>query len=165
MESELRHWGAGQVFALGDRVPRIARDVFLASGSVVIGDVAPGRIGARSNIQDGSVIHADPGFPTIVGEDVLIGHRAIVHGASVRDRGFVGMGATLLNGATIESDGMLAAGAMLTGGKTVGAGELWAGTPAKLLRRLSEAQIAELRQGAARYVENARRYLRDLTPV
>jgi gamma-carbonic anhydrase len=175
--------GGGRLYALGEVAPRIAASAFLAPGSVAIGDVemadesslwfnvvvrgdvAPVRIGARSNVQDGSVIHADPGFPAIIGEDVLIGHKAIVHGATIHDRGFVGMGATVLNGAVIESDGMLAAGALLTGGKTIASGELWAGAPAKFVRKLDEKKIAEMRQGAARYVANARRYLGELREV
>jgi gamma-carbonic anhydrase len=183
MQPDSSRWGGGRVYALGDLVPRIADDVFLAPGVVVIGDVEIGagssiwfncvvrgdadaiRIGARSNIQDGSVIHADKGFPTIVGDDVLIGHMVMLHGATIADGGFVGMGATLLNGARIGSDGMLGAGALLTGGKTVGARELWAGRPAKLLRELDDAAVAEMRAGAVRYAENAERYLRELTPV
>ena len=155
--SATRH--EGRVFALGPVTPRIAPGVFIAPGSVVVGDVfmaegsslwynsvirgdiAPIVVGAGSNIQDGSVIHADPGFPTIIGDDVLVGHKVIVHGAIIRDRGFVGMGATLLNGATIESDGMLAAGALLTGGRTVGSGELWAGSPARLHCQSQMGQI------------------------
>lgn len=175
--------GGGGIFALGDLRPRIGDCVFVAPGSVVIGDVEIGegssvwfnctlradveaiRIGRRSNLQDGTVVHADPGSPTIIGDDVLIGHMVMLHGATIDDRGFVGMGATLLNGARVESDGMLGAGALLTGGKTVAAGELWAGRPAKFVRMLSEAQIAEMRQGAVRYAENAQRYLRDLKPA
>lgn len=171
------------MLALGDLCPRIADDVFLAPGSIVIGDVemaagsslwfncvirgdvSPIRIGARSNIQDGSIIHADAGFPTLIGDDVLIGHMAIVHGCTIEDRGFVGMGTTLLNGAVVESDGMLAAGALLTGGKTVRSRELWAGRPAKLVRTLDDEAIAEMREGAARYAENAQRYLRELRPI
>jgi gamma-carbonic anhydrase len=175
--------GGGRIFALGDLRPRIASGVFVAPGSVVIGDVEIGegssiwfnctlradveaiRIGKRSDLQDGTIVHADPGSPTVIGDDVLIGHMVMLHGATIEDRGFVGMGATLLNGARVESDAMLGAGSLLTSGKTVGAGELWAGRPAKFVRRLSEEQIAELGQGAARYAENARRYLRDLRPL
>lgn len=174
--------GSGRIFALGDLRPRIAAGIFLAPGSVVIGDVEIGegssvwfnctlradveaiRIGRRSNLQDGTIVHADPGSPTVIGDDVLIGHMVMLHGATIEDRGFVGMGATLLNGARVESDAMLGAGSLLTGGKTVVAGELWAGRPAKFVRKLSADQIVEMRQGAVRYAENAERYLRDLKP-
>jgi len=183
VQADSARWGGGQVFALGDRVPRIADDVFLAPGVVVIGDVeiGPGssvwfncvlradveaiRIGARTNIQDGTTIHTDKGFPAIIGDDVLIGHMVMLHGATIADRGFVGLGTTLLNGAHVEGDGMLGAGALLTSGKMVGSGELWAGRPAKLVRALDEAQIAGMRLGASHYAENAQRYLRDLRPL
>ena len=183
MEADSVRWGGGRVFALGDLVPRIADDVFLAPGVVVIGDVEIGagssiwfncvlradveaiRIGARTNIQDGTTIHADKGFPALIGDDVLIGHMVMLHGATIEDRGFVGLSTTLLNGSKVEGDGMLGAGALLTSGKTVAAGELWAGRPAKLVRALSEAQIADMRQGAIHYAENARRYLRELKPL
>jgi carbonic anhydrase/acetyltransferase-like protein (isoleucine patch superfamily) len=81
------------------------------------------RIGERTNIQDGSTVHVDKGFPAIIGDDALIGHAAMAHGAAVRDRSFVGLGSTLLNGATVESDAMLGVGSLLTSGRTVGAGE------------------------------------------
>lgn len=183
MQADSGRWGGGQVFALGDLVPRIADDVFLAPGVVVIGDVEIEagssiwfncvlradveaiRIGRRTNIQDGTTIHADKGFPAVIGDDVLIGHMVMLHGATIADRGFVGMSTTLLNGSRVESDGMLGAGALLTGGKTVGSGELWAGRPAKLARELNAAQIADMRQGAAHYAENAQRYLRELKPL
>ncbi|WP_343046922.1 gamma carbonic anhydrase family protein [Sphingomonas chungangi] len=183
MQVDSARWGGGQVYALGDLVPRIADDVFLAPGVVVVGDVEIGagssiwfncvlradveaiRIGARTNIQDGTTIHADKGFPTIIGDDVLVGHMVMLHGATIEDRGFVGLSTTLLNGSRVEGDGMLGAGALLTGGKAVRAGELWAGRPAKLVRALNDAQIAGMRQGAAHYAENARRYLRDLKPL
>lgn len=175
-------WGGGQVFALGDLVPRIADDVFLAPGVMVVGDVeiGPGssiwfncvlrgdadaiRIGARSNIQDGSVIHADKGFPTIIGDEALIGHMVMLHGSVVADRGFVGMGATMLNGAKVETDGMLGAGALLTGGKTVGTRQLWAGRPAKLVRDLDDAAVADMLAGTTRYAERAQQYLREMRP-
>jgi carbonic anhydrase/acetyltransferase-like protein (isoleucine patch superfamily) len=183
MSDVLSHHGGGRIFALGNLYPRIAADVFVAPGSVVIGDVEIGegssiwfnctlradidaiRIGKHSNLQDGTIVHADPGSPTVIGDDVLVGHMVMLHGATIEDRGFVGMGAMLLNGARVESDAMLGAGSLLTGGKTVATGELWAGRPAKFVRRLSEDQIIELRQGALRYAENAQRYLRELKPA
>ena len=183
MQADSRNYGGGRVFALGDLAPRIADDVFLAPGVVVIGDVEIGagssiwfncvlrgdadaiRIGARSNIQDGSVIHADKGFPTIIGDDVLVGHMVMLHGGLIADRGFVGMGATMLNGARVEGDGMLGAGALLTGGKTVGARELWAGRPAKFVRELDDGALAEMIAGTRRYAERAQQYRHGLMPI
>lgn len=165
------------------KVPKIHESAFIAPGCRIIGDVEIGpdvsvwyncvirgdvnriRIGARSNVQDGTVIHCDgpeprhpDGFPTLIGEDVLIGHMAMVHGCTLADRAFVGLGAVVMNAAVIESDGMLAAGAMLTSGKRVGARQLWGGRPAAFMRDLSDAAIADMQAGVVRYVENGRRH-------
>ena len=160
--------------------PRIADTAFIAPGSRIIGDVEIGadasiwyncvvrgdtshiRIGARSNIQDGSIVHCDgphgdaPAYPAIIGEDCLVGHMVVLHGCILEDRAFVGMGAVVLNGARIESDGMLAAGAMLTAGKVIGSGQLWAGRPAKYLRDLKPEEIEENQAGVRGYVRNGR---------
>lgn len=161
--------------------PSIDPHAFVAPGAVLIGDIAIGpeasvwyncvlrgdvnriRIGARTNIQDGSVIHVDSphpgseaGHPTIIGEEVLIGHLAMVHGCILHDRSFVGLGAIVMDGCEIESGGMLAAGAMLTPGKRIPAGQLWAGRPARYLRDLSPAEQAANLAGVHHYVELAR---------
>jgi carbonic anhydrase/acetyltransferase-like protein (isoleucine patch superfamily) len=131
---------------------------------VLRGDVNTISIGARSNIQDGTVIHCDSdfdgsgGYPTIIGEDVLVGHMALLHGCTIHDRGFVGLGAIVMNGCIIESDGMLAAGAMFTPGKRLPAGQLWAGRPARYLRDLSDAELSANRLGVAHYVQNGQTY-------
>jgi len=165
------------------KTPRIDPTAFVAPGARLIGDVEIGpeasiwyncvlrgdvnaiRIGARSNIQDGSVIHVDSphpgheaGHPTIIGEEVLIGHLAMVHGCVLRDRAFVGLGAIVMDGCEIEGDAMLAAGAMLTPGKLIPSGQLWAGRPAKYVRDLKAADLAGMRAGVAHYVELARRH-------
>jgi len=165
------------------RTPRIDPTAFVAPGARLIGDVEIGpeasiwyncvlrgdvnaiRVGARSNIQDGTVLHVDSpepghpaGYPTLIGEEVLIGHLAMVHGCILRDRAFVGLGAIVMDGCEIEGDAMLAAGAMLTPGKRIPAGQLWAGRPAKYVRDLREADIAAMRAGVAHYVELARRH-------
>lgn len=161
------------------KTPRIHESAFIAPGCRIIGDVeiGPGAsiwyncvlrgdvnrivIGARSNIQDGTVIHCDrpdevnpKGFATIIGDDVLVGHMVMLHGCTILDRGFVGLSATVMDGAVVESDGMLAAGALLTPGKRVGAGQLWAGRPATFMRDLTAEALADMRRGVARYVEN-----------
>ena len=170
------------ILTLGNSEPHIADSAFVAPGTRIVGDVTIGedasvwyncviradvsqvRIGARTNIQDGSTIHCDsakgnhPGYPTIIGEDCLIGHMVLLHGCTLEDRAFVGMGAIVLNGALIESDGMLAAGAMLTSGKVIKSGQLWAGRPAKYLRDLTPEEIASNQEGVRHYVENAHRH-------
>jgi carbonic anhydrase/acetyltransferase-like protein (isoleucine patch superfamily) len=166
------------------KVPVIHPSAFIAPGCRIIGDVEIGqdasiwyncviradvnrvRIGARSNVQDGTVIHCDSpgdgidrpltGWPTIIGDDVLIGHMAMVHGCTLEDRAFVGLGAIVMDGCVIESDGMLAAGALLSPGKRLPGRQLWAGRPAKYMRDLSDEMVAKLRGGAARYVDYAR---------
>jgi carbonic anhydrase/acetyltransferase-like protein (isoleucine patch superfamily) len=161
---------------LPDSEPSIDGSVFRAHGSVIVGDVeigadssiwynavvradvAPVRIGERTNIQDGALLHADPGFPCIVGDDVTIGHHAIVHGAKVGNGALIGMGATVLNGAEIGAEAIVAAGAVVTEGTIVTPGTLVAGIPAKEKRNLDAADRERGRHGAAHYVENARRH-------
>jgi carbonic anhydrase/acetyltransferase-like protein (isoleucine patch superfamily) len=169
------------ILPLHGKAPQIHSSAFVAPGSRIIGDVAIGAeasvwyncvvradvnrivIGARTNVQDGSVIHCESpspahpdGFPTLIGADVLIGHLAMIHGCVLEDRAFVGLGAIVMDGCRIGSDAMLAAGAMLTSGKTIGPRELWVGRPAKLVRELPDKAIAEMQKGVAHYVENAR---------
>jgi gamma-carbonic anhydrase len=157
--------------------PTIDESAFLAPGTRVIGDVHIGaesslwynvvvrgdgnyiRIGARTNVQDGSVIHISAGtHPTVIGDDVLIGHMATVHGCTLHDRAFVGFGALVMDGCVIESDAMLAAGAMLTPGKRIPSGQLWSGRPARYMRDLSPEEIAGNQKGVAAYVREARRH-------
>ncbi|WP_164118672.1 gamma carbonic anhydrase family protein [Sphingorhabdus sp. Alg239-R122] len=169
------------ILPLHGKAPQIHDSAFIAPGCRIIGDVEIGPdasiwyncviradvnrivIGARTNVQDGTVIHCDSpkpgreeGFPTIIGEDVLIGHMAMVHGCILEDRAFVGLGTIVMDGCVIEGDGMLAAGAMLTPNKRIECGQLWTGRPAKYLRDLPEPAIAEMRAGVAHYVENGR---------
>ncbi len=169
------------IIPLNGKAPRIHDSAFIAPGCRIIGDVEIGAdasiwyncviradvnrivIGARTNVQDGTVIHCDgpkpqrsEGFPTLIGEDVLIGHMAMVHGCKLEDRAFVGMGAIVMDGAWMESDSMLAAGAMLTPGKRIPARQLWSGRPAVFMRDLPEAALAGMQAGVAHYVENGR---------
>ena len=165
------------------KVPQIHESAFIAPGCTIIGDVTIGAessiwyncvlrgdvsrivIGERTNVQDGSVLHCDPprpgdpdGSPLIIGDDVLIGHMAMVHGCRIEDRGFVGLGAIAMNKAVIGSDAMLAAGAMLTEGKVMGARELWGGRPARKMRDLDDMAVAGMRMGTAHYAENAKHH-------
>ncbi len=166
-----------KVFALPDSEPTIDGSVFRAPGSVVVGDVhigaessvwynvviradvSPVRIGSRTNIQDGSILHADPGFPCVIGDDVTIGHKAIVHGAKVGNGALIGMGAILLNGAEIGEEAIVAAGAVVTEGAVVAPGTLVAGIPAKEKRQLDDDSRKMGRQAAAGYVRNAQRHM------
>lgn len=161
--------------------PQIAADVFVAPGAQVVGnvrleagssvwyncvlraDVQTIVVGTRSNIQDGSVIHVTRRtHGTFIGSDCLVGHMAMIHGCTLEDHSFVGLGAIVMDGCVIEQDGMLAAGAMLTPGKRVGRGKLWAGRPAAFVRDLKPEEIARNRAGAAGYVELAQAHRREI---
>jgi carbonic anhydrase/acetyltransferase-like protein (isoleucine patch superfamily) len=141
-------------------------DVSIWPGTVVRGDVNYVRIGARSNVQDGAVIHVshhspynDAGHPTLIGEDVTIGHGAIVHACTIEDACLIGMGATILDGATVKKNGFVGAGAVVGPGKTVGEGELWLGNPARPARKLGGREIESLLYSARHYVRLKDRYL------
>ena len=146
----------------------IGDDSSIWPGCVVRGDVNHIRIGARTNIQDGTIVHVNSGrasddnFAAIIGADVTIGHAAIIHACQLADRAFVGMGATVLDGAVIEVGGVLAAGSVLPPGKRIGALELWMGNPAKLVRVLTEEQRAGFDRTARHYVELSGRHRASL---
>ena len=124
-------------------------------GAVLRGDVAPIVVGARSNIQDNSVVHCDEGFPTVIGEDVTVGHSAIVHAATVGDRVLVGMGAVLLSRCRIEEDTIIGARALVTEDVEIPAGSLAIGMPARVKRPLSDEEKASILESARHYVDNA----------
>jgi carbonic anhydrase/acetyltransferase-like protein (isoleucine patch superfamily) len=126
---------------------------------VVRGDVAPISIGRRTNVQDGAVIHCDTGVPNVIGEDVVIGHGAIVHGAKVGDRCLIGMGATLLSRTRIGDDCFIAAGAVVPPGMEVADGMMVMGVPGRIVRPVSEAEREQARWLVGHYVELARKYV------
>jgi carbonic anhydrase/acetyltransferase-like protein (isoleucine patch superfamily) len=134
-------------------------DVSIWPNAVLRGDVHYIRIGARSNVQDGTVIHvthdgpySPGGFPTIVGEGVTIGHSAVIHACTIEDYCLIGMHATVLDGAVVKKYGFVAAGSVIPPGKIVGERELWVGNPAKCMRQLSDKQIEQLHYSADHYV-------------
>lgn len=167
-----------------DRSPVLGRRVYLDPAATVIGDVVleddvsvwPGcvirgdvnhvRIGARSNIQDGTIIHVSHhslynkgGFPTLIGADVTVGHGAIIHACTIEDACLIGMGACVLDGAVVRRHALVGAGAVVGPGKEVGEGELWLGNPARCVRRLGEREIESLHYSAAHYVRLKDQYL------
>src|SRR5215218_8635442 len=173
---------AGPLYPFEVKWPVVHPTAFVAPTATVIGDVDLGeganiwygcvlrgdtniiRIGPRSNIQDGTIVHVNAGRqPAIVGSDVTVGHAAIVHACTLMDRAFVGMGATVLDGAVIEEGGVLAAGSVLPPGKRIGRLELWVGNPARLVRVLAEEERAEqFDRTAPHYVELAGRHRASL---
>jgi carbonic anhydrase/acetyltransferase-like protein (isoleucine patch superfamily) len=162
------------VSAVAGRKPELDPDAFTAPTSVVLGDVrmAAGssvwyhavlrgdsetiKIGAGSNVQDNSTVHADPGFPAAIGDRVTVGHNAVLHGCVIEDEVLVGMGSTVLNGAHIGTGSLIAANALVPQGMRVPPGSLVAGVPAKVRRELTAEEQERIRRTAAHYVEMAR---------
>ena len=165
------------IIRVGDKVPKIGRNVFIASTAYVIGDVTIGDnvsiwphavirgdedsivIGDDSNVQDGAVIHTDAGFPARIGRGVTIGHRAIIHGATVEDEVIIGMGAIVLNGAVIGSGSIIGAGAVITQGTKVPPNSIVVGVPAKVIRQATDADREYIRNNYLAYLRLARMYM------
>lgn len=174
-----------QLRSYRDKRPALGQRVYVDPAACVIGDVVLGddvsvwpftvirgdvnfvHVGARTNIQDGTVIHVSHdgphttlgGFATVIGEDVTIGHKAIIHACRIGNGSLVGMGAIVLDGARIGDYAMVGAGAVVPPGKVVGDGELWVGNPARFVRRLTDAQIEGLRYSAGHYVRLKDEYI------
>ena len=146
-------WVAPGAYVVGD--VRLGEEASVWYGAVLRGDTEPIRVGARTNIQDGCVLHADPGYPATVGEDCVVGHKAIVHGCEIGDRCLVGMGATILNGARIGEGSIVAAGALVPEGKEYPPHSLIVGIPAKRVKDVSGEQAGDRAQGVRTYVERA----------
>lgn len=171
------------LYQLDDFVPEVADTAWVADSAEVVGRVTLGEdvsvwfnavlrgdsehltIGAGSNIQDGSVLHADHGFPLVLGERVTVGHQVMLHGCTVGDESLIGIGAVVLNGARIGRNCIVGAGALVTEGKEFPDGSLIVGAPAKAVRELTEAQRAGLKASAAHYVNNGRRYAAGLKKI
>ena len=168
---------SGRILRFRNLSPRIALDAFVAPdatligdvdigagagiwfGCVLRGDVNPIRVGARTNVQDGSIVHVTrKRFSTTIGNDVTIGHRAIIHGCVLEDGCFIGMAATIMDGAVIESGAMVAAGALVTPCKRVGKGQLWGGSPAAFMRNLTDDEGRYIAEAAKHYAQLANEY-------
>lgn len=172
------------LYALDDVAPRIDEHVgWIAPTAVLVGDVVVGpevgiwfgvvargdietiTIGARTNVQENCVLHTDKGFPLTIGENVTIGHSAIVHGCTIGDNSLIGMGATVLNGAIIGKNCLIGANALVTEGKVIPDNSLVMGAPAKVVREIDAAGVAGLTASADRYVANAKRFAAGMTPI
>ena len=162
----------GNILSVRGLTPKIDDSAFIASTAVIIGDVEIGansniwyhcvlrgdiheiRIGRNTNIQDGTVVHvARNRFGTYIGDDVTIGHMALIHACTLEDGCMVGMHATVMDGAVVETGALVAAGALVTPGKRVKAGEMWGGSPARFIRKVSESDVAMINRIAPGYVE------------
>ncbi len=155
-----RFWLAPGAHIIGD--VRIGEDVSVWFGAVIRADNEPLRIGARSNIQDLSVLHSDPGSPLTIGEGVTVGHKVMLHGCAIGDNSLIGIGAIVLNRARIGANSLVGAGALVTEGKTFPDGVLIVGSPARVVRELTPEQIEGLRHSADQYVAYGRRFAQDL---
>lgn len=156
------YWIAPTAVVIGQVI--LHKDASVWWGVTIRGDNDPITLGERSNVQEGSVLHTDEGVPLTVGRDVTIGHKAVLHGCTVSDNCLIGIGAVVLNRAVIGKNSLVGAGALVTEGKTFPEASLIVGSPAKVVRALSEAEIVGITASAAHYVENWRRYRRELRP-
>jgi len=156
-------WVADSAQVMGQ--VELADDANVWFGVVIRGDTEAIRVGRRTNIQDMSVLHADPGFPLTLGDDVTIGHKVMLHGCTVGDGSLIGIGAVVLNGAKIGKGCLVGAGSLVTEGKEFPPGSMILGSPAKVVRQLSSEQLEGLRLTAAHYVSNARRFRTGLRKI
>ena len=153
-------WVAPGAHVIGN--VQLGRDVSIWFGAVLRGDNEPLVVGDGSNIQEHAMVHADPGFPAVIGANVTVGHRAIIHGCSIGDGSLIGMGAIVLNGATIGRNCLIGAAALVTEGKTIPDGSLVMGSPGKVIRPLDEAGLASLREPADNYVQRWKQFEGEL---
>ncbi len=172
------------IYALGDRQPILEGNAnFIADNATIIGSVRLKadssvwfncvlrgdndniEIGARSNIQDGSILHTDPGFELIVGDDVTVGHKVMLHGCRIGNNSLIGIGSTIMNGASIGENCVVGAHSLVTENKSFPAGTLILGSPAQVMRDLSDAEIAMITRSAEVYVANSKRFRDELTQL
>ena len=171
------------IYALGDKIPQIHADTWVAPDANLIGQVVLEegasvwfgatiradheeiRIGRGSNVQENTVMHIDAGFPLTIGENCTIGHKVMLHGCTIGDNSLIGMGATVLNGAKIGKNCLIGAGALITENKVIPDGSLVMGAPGKVVRDLDEAAFKMLEGSALHYQENMRRFRDELKEV
>jgi len=170
-------------YRIRGKVPRVAKGAFVAPEAVLVGDVQvdeqasvwfgavlrgdnePVKVGAGSNVQEGAVLHADPGFPLEIGRDVSVGHQAMLHGCTIGDGALIGIQAVVLNGAVIGAESLVGACALVTERKEFPPRSLIVGAPAKVLRPLTDEEVANLRANAADYARKAADFGEALLPV
>ena len=157
------YWIAPDANVIGD--VQLASKVSIWFGATLRGDTEPLTIGKGSNIQENSVVHADQGFPVVIGENCTIGHKAMIHGCEIGDGSLIGMGATILNGARIGKNCLIGAGALVTEGKQIPDGSLVIGMPAKVVRQLDEVAISGNLKSALIYQKRAKLFQEKLTQV
>ncbi len=172
--------GSPMIYGLGDRTVRLAADCFVAPGARLIGSVVMEKkasiwfnavargdveiihIGERSNVQDGCVLHTDEGFPLMIGKGVTVGHNATLHGCEIGDNSLIGMNAVILSGARIGENCLIGSNCLITEGKDIPDNSMVLGSPGKVVKELSEAQMDGLKNSAEGYVARASWYLKEL---
>ena len=171
------------LFRLGDKSPRVPEDVFVAPGATIVGDVELGHhasvwfasviradteliaLGDETNVQDGCILHTDEGIPMRIGPRVTVGHRVMLHGCTIDEECLIGIGAVLLNRSRIRKHSLVGAGALVTEGKEFPERSLILGSPARAVRTLTDEEVASIRDAAAHYVHNARKFRAQLVPA
>lgn len=171
------------IYELADRKPKIDTSAFVADsasiigavvlgagssvwyGAVLRGDNEPITVGAHSNVQEGAVLHTDPGYPCTIAENVTVGHQATLHGCTVGEGSLIGIQAVILNGATIGKECLIAAGTLVTEGKQIPDRSLVMGSPGKIVRQLTDKDILEMRRNAATYVHKAEVFNQSLKKI
>ena len=171
------------IYRLGDRIPQIHPTAFIADNATIIGDVVIGAhasiwynvviradndritIGENSNIQDGSVLHADPGYPLTIGKNVTVGHMAMLHGCTVGDGTMIGIRATVLNGSVVSENSLVGAGTLIAENKNFGPGLVLLGTPARIARTMDEEKAVRMPRAANHYVWNRQRFQETLVEI
>ena len=182
----MRHAGSyskDMLYRLGERIPQVAEGCFVAENAIVLGTVILHAeasvwfgavlrgdndlitIGARSNIQDLSVLHTDPGLPLTIAEDVTVGHKVMLHGCTIGAGSLIGINAVVLNRVVVEPGCLIGAGSLIPEGKVIPTGSLVMGIPAKVVRTLSAEEQQMLRLSAAHYAANAKRFSSELQPM
>lgn len=171
------------IFKLGKLTPQIADNCFVAPSASLIGAVEMAdnasvwfncvlradnetiKIGEGSNVQDGSVLHVDPGFPIDIGRNVTVGHKVMMHGCTIGENSLIGMNAVILNGAKIGKNCLIGANTLITEGTEIPDGQMVLGSPGKIVKALDDTTIDMMKMGAAHYVQNNRRYRDELEVV
>ncbi len=171
------------IYKLGDKSPKIATSCFVAPSADLIGSVImhnnasvwfncviradnePINIGENSNVQDGSILHVDDGFPISIAKDVTVGHKVMLHGCSIGEGTLIGMNAVILNGAKIGKHCLIGANALITEGTDIPDGSMVLGSPAKIVKELDEKTQIMLKMGAAHYTQNSAAYLANLKEI
>jgi carbonic anhydrase/acetyltransferase-like protein (isoleucine patch superfamily) len=158
-----RYWVAPNAVVLGN--VEIGEDASVWFGTTIRGDNEPIRLGARSNIQDGCVLHTDPGFPMTIGEDCTIGHMVMLHGCTIGRGSLIGIGSIILNGARIGEECLIGANTLIAEGKEIPPRSMVLGSPGKIVRQLSDDDVKRFGGAAGRYVENWQRFKSGLNAL